>query len=151
MVSFRYGFSRGSACRNLINTFIAAVLKVMAGIKTHSAQLQRLTKRIDSSGRLIGVTTAIYSPSGAYAGIGFAIPVDTVKWVVPELIQQDASPEKIADVTLGMLNDRDRLEKMIAAGKRAEEILGRKLRSNFIDAGPVPHKGINYDKEKGIL
>lgn len=42
---------------------------------------------LDSAGRLIGVNTAIYSPSGAYAGIGFAIPVDTVKWVVPELIQ----------------------------------------------------------------
>lgn len=41
---------------------------------------------LDSSGRLIGVTTAIYSPSGAYAGIGFAIPVDTVAWGVPELI-----------------------------------------------------------------
>jgi hypothetical protein len=40
---------------------------------------------------------------------------------------------------------------MIAAGKRAEEILGRKLRSNFVDAGPVPHRGIRYDKEKGIL
>ena len=42
---------------------------------------------LDSAGRLIGVNTAIYSPSGTYAGIGFAIPVDTVKWVVPELIQ----------------------------------------------------------------
>jgi S1-C subfamily serine protease len=41
---------------------------------------------LDSSGRLIGVNTAIYSPSGTYAGIGFAIPVDVVKWVVPELI-----------------------------------------------------------------
>jgi S1-C subfamily serine protease len=41
---------------------------------------------LDSSGRLMGVNTAIYSPSGAYAGIGFAIPVDTVNWVVPELI-----------------------------------------------------------------
>jgi len=41
---------------------------------------------LDSSGRLIGVNTAIYSPSGAYAGIGFAIPVDTVNWVVPQLI-----------------------------------------------------------------
>jgi len=42
---------------------------------------------LDSSGRLIGVNAAIYSPSGAYAGIGFAIPVDTVQWVVPDLIQ----------------------------------------------------------------
>ncbi len=42
---------------------------------------------LDSQGHLIGVNTAIYSPSGAYAGIGFAIPVDTVKRVVPQLIQ----------------------------------------------------------------
>ena len=41
---------------------------------------------LDSAGRLIGVNTAIYSPSGSYAGIGFAIPVDTVNWVVPQLI-----------------------------------------------------------------
>lgn len=42
---------------------------------------------LDSSGRLIGVNTAIYSPSGASAGIGFSIPVDVVSWVVPELIK----------------------------------------------------------------
>ncbi len=41
---------------------------------------------LDSSGRLIGVNAAIYSPTGAYAGIGFAIPVDTVNRVVPQLI-----------------------------------------------------------------
>ncbi|MCS6925975.1 MAG: trypsin-like peptidase domain-containing protein [Candidatus Binatia bacterium] len=42
---------------------------------------------LDSRGRLIGVNTAIYSPSGAYAGIGFAVPVDTVKRVVPQIIR----------------------------------------------------------------
>lgn len=41
---------------------------------------------LDSAGRLVGVNTAIYSPSGAYAGVGFAIPVDTVRRVVPHLI-----------------------------------------------------------------
>ncbi len=41
---------------------------------------------IDSHGRLIGVNTAIYSPSGANAGIGFSVPVDTVKRLVPQLI-----------------------------------------------------------------
>jgi S1-C subfamily serine protease len=41
---------------------------------------------LNSEGRLIGVNTMIYSPSGASAGIGFAIPVNTVKEVVPELI-----------------------------------------------------------------
>lgn len=42
---------------------------------------------LDSAGRLIGVNTAIYSPSGASAGIGFAIPVDIVNRIVPELIR----------------------------------------------------------------
>jgi S1-C subfamily serine protease len=42
---------------------------------------------LDSAGRLIGVNTAIYSPSGGSAGIGFAIPVDTVNRIVPELIR----------------------------------------------------------------
>ncbi len=42
---------------------------------------------LDGSGRLIGVNTQIVSPSGAYAGIGFAVPVDTVRRVVPQLIQ----------------------------------------------------------------
>ncbi|MFO0774437.1 MAG: trypsin-like peptidase domain-containing protein [Nitrospiraceae bacterium] len=41
---------------------------------------------LDSSGRLIGINTQIMSPSGAYAGIGFAVPVDTVNRIVPELI-----------------------------------------------------------------
>ena len=41
---------------------------------------------LDSAGRLIGVNTAIYSPTGASAGIGFAVPVDTVNRVVPEII-----------------------------------------------------------------
>lgn len=42
---------------------------------------------LNSQGELIGVNTMIYSPSGASAGIGFAIPVNTVKEVVPELIE----------------------------------------------------------------
>ncbi|MEL7061383.1 MAG: trypsin-like peptidase domain-containing protein [Acidobacteriota bacterium] len=41
---------------------------------------------LDSTGRLIGVNTAIYSPSGASAGISFAVPVDTVRRLVPQLI-----------------------------------------------------------------
>jgi len=47
---------------------------------------------LDSAGRLIGVNTAIYSPSGANAGIGFAIPVDVVNRVVPELIRNGRVP-----------------------------------------------------------
>jgi S1-C subfamily serine protease len=49
---------------------------------------------LDSAGRLIGMNTAIYSPSGASAGVGFAVPVDTINRVVPELIAKGhyASP-----------------------------------------------------------
>jgi 2-alkenal reductase len=47
---------------------------------------------LDSAGRLIGVNTAIFSPSGASAGIGFSIPVDVVNRVVPELIRAGRMP-----------------------------------------------------------
>ncbi len=42
---------------------------------------------LDSAGRLIGVNTAIYSPSGGSAGIGFAVPVNEVNRVVPQVIR----------------------------------------------------------------
>ena len=42
---------------------------------------------LDSAGRLIGVNTMIVSPSGAFSGVGFAVPVDTVNQSVPELIR----------------------------------------------------------------
>ncbi len=41
---------------------------------------------LDSAGRLIGINTMIYSMSGSSAGIGFAVPVDTVNMIVPELL-----------------------------------------------------------------
>lgn len=41
---------------------------------------------LDSAGRLIGMNTAIYSPSGTSAGVGFAVPVDTINRVVPQLL-----------------------------------------------------------------
>lgn len=42
---------------------------------------------LDSAYRLIGINTAIYSPTGSYAGIGFAVPVDTINRIVPQLIE----------------------------------------------------------------
>lgn len=47
---------------------------------------------VDSAGRAVGVNTAIIGPSGAFAGIGFAIPIDTVNRVVPELIRRGRAP-----------------------------------------------------------
>ncbi len=64
---------------------------------------------LNSSGQLIGVNTAIYSPSGAYAGIGFSIPVDIVKWAVPQLIQHGKIMRPSIGVELATNNISKRL------------------------------------------
>jgi S1-C subfamily serine protease len=43
---------------------------------------------LDSAGRLIGVNTAIFSPSGTSSGIGFAVPVDTINRIIPQLLAE---------------------------------------------------------------
>jgi S1-C subfamily serine protease len=55
---------------------------------------------LDSAGRLIGITTAIVSPTGAFSGIGFAIPVDTVNSVVPQLIRTGTTEPAALGLTL---------------------------------------------------
>jgi S1-C subfamily serine protease len=55
---------------------------------------------LDSSGRLIGVNTAIHSPSGASAGVGFAVPVDTVNRIVPQIIEFGAPAQPTIGVYL---------------------------------------------------
>ena len=55
---------------------------------------------LDSNGRLIGVNTQIYSPSGASAGIGFSIPVDEVNWVVPDLIKYGEVKRPVLGVSI---------------------------------------------------
>ncbi|MBL8206322.1 MAG: trypsin-like peptidase domain-containing protein [Blastocatellia bacterium] len=42
---------------------------------------------LDSRGRMIGINTMIFSPSGGSVGIGFAVPVDTAKRIIPDIIQ----------------------------------------------------------------
>lgn len=42
---------------------------------------------LDSKGRMIGINTMIYSPSGGSVGIGFAVPVETARRVVPDLLE----------------------------------------------------------------
>jgi S1-C subfamily serine protease len=42
---------------------------------------------LDSAGRVIGINTAIFSPSGTSSGVGFAIPVDTIRRVLPDLLE----------------------------------------------------------------
>ena len=73
----------GRTITSVLNTPIEGVIQTDAAINPGNSGGPLL----DSSGRLIGVNTAIYSPSGANAGIGFAVPVDTVSRIVPQLIQ----------------------------------------------------------------
>lgn len=47
---------------------------------------------LDSAGRLIGVNTAILSGTGSFAGVGFAVPVDTVNRIIPQLIRDGRVP-----------------------------------------------------------
>lgn len=62
---------------------------------------------LDSAGRLIGINTMIYSPTGASAGIGFAVPVDTVNRVVPQLISRGKYIRPGLGITVDdKLNDR---------------------------------------------
>jgi S1-C subfamily serine protease len=75
---------------------------------------------LDSAGRLIGVNTAIYSPSGANAGIGFAMPVDTVNQVVPQLIAHG----RVIRPYLGVRLD-DRLSSVVARRLGVEGVLLR--------------------------
>lgn len=55
---------------------------------------------LDSSGRLIGVNTAILSPTGVSVGIGFAVPVDTVARIVPQLIRYGSEVRPVIGVEL---------------------------------------------------
>jgi len=80
---------------------------------------------LDSSGRLIGVNTAIYSPSGASAGIGFAVPVDTVRRIVPELVEYG----RVVRPALGVGLD-DRLSGYVTKRLGVEGVLIRDVYPN---------------------
>jgi S1-C subfamily serine protease len=74
---------------------------------------------IDSAGRLVGVNTMIYSPSGAYAGIGFAVPVDTINRVVPRIIAYG----RYVRPTLG-IEARDELSRRLIGDQDGVVVLG---------------------------
>jgi len=74
----------GRTIKSMSNRTIEGVIQTDAAINPGNSGGPLL----DGAGRLIGVNTQIVSPSGAYAGIGFAVPVDTVNRIVPELIKQ---------------------------------------------------------------
>ena len=101
---------------------------------------------LDSAGRLIGVNTAIFSPSGAYAGVGFAVPVDTVNRVVPQLISRGRYSRPVLGVSVDaglneMLLRRTGVKGVaIAAVERGSPAAEAGLRAARIDrsGGVVP-------------
>ncbi|KAL3928547.1 MAG: hypothetical protein SGARI_005001 [Bacillariaceae sp.] len=98
---------------------------------------------MDSRGRLIGVNTAIFSPSGGNVGFGFAIPVDTVRRVVNQIIQYG----RVVRPTLGISIVHDRLVKAI------EQQLGRPLEgclvANVVNNSPAFNTGIQASQMSG--
>lgn len=78
-----------------VNRTIETENTVLRGVVQTDAAINRGNSGgplLDGQGRLIGVTTAIYSPTGTSAGVGLAIPVDKVVRVVPVLIEKGRYP-----------------------------------------------------------
>lgn len=73
----------GREIKSLTNRTIKDVIQTDAAINPGNSGGPLLNSR----GELVGVNTAIYSPSGASAGIGFAIPANTLKRIMPRLIE----------------------------------------------------------------
>ena len=85
---------------------------------------------LDSSGRLIGINTAIKSPSGGSAGIGFAVPVDTINQIVPQLLKYG----KVIRPTMGLAIVRDEVA--------AEHHIDGVIVYSVTDGGPAAKAGI---------
>jgi S1-C subfamily serine protease len=97
---------------------------------------------LDSAGRLIGVNTAIYSPSGASAGVGFAVPVDTVNRVIPQLIGRG----KYIRPSLGIEIDQD-INDAITAQLGVKGVVILKVRSGS-PAALAGLKGITVNRDR---
>jgi S1-C subfamily serine protease len=86
---------------------------------------------LDSAGRLVGITTAILSPSGAFAGIGFAIPSDDVNEVVTQLIAHG----KITRPRLGVVMASDQQARQL-------EVTEGVLIVSVVPGGPAAKAGL---------
>eukprot|EP00970_Alexandrium_tamarense_P006981 scaffold1223_cov200-Alexandrium_tamarense.AAC.16 len=91
---------------------------------------------LDSRGRLIGVNMAIYSLSGSSSGIGFSIPVDTVRRVVNQLIRYG----KVVRPTLGVNVAADQVVKSMAMQINKE--LNGVLIVDVVDGSPAEAAGL---------
>ncbi|HEY3515438.1 MAG TPA: trypsin-like peptidase domain-containing protein, partial [Gammaproteobacteria bacterium] len=93
---------------------------------------------IDSAGRLVGINTMIYSPSGAYAGIGFAVPVDTINRVVSRII---AYGEYVRP-TLG-IEARDDVSRQLLGGDEGVVVI------RVVPGSPAARAGLRAAEQTG--
>lgn len=98
---------------------------------------------LDSAGRLIGVNTAIYSPSGAYAGVGFAVPIDTVSRIVPQLIAYG----KVSQPGLGIDIVEDSVARQVGVAEGVL-VLNVDSRGAAARAGVMPTR---YDRDGNVV
>jgi S1-C subfamily serine protease len=98
---------------------------------------------LDSAGRSIGVNTAIYSPSGAYAGVGFAVPIDTVNRIIPQLIAFG----KVIQPGLGVQVVEDSVARQVGI-EEGVLILDVDRRGAAASAGMMPTR---YDSEGNVV
>jgi S1-C subfamily serine protease len=100
---------------------------------------------LDSAGRLIGVNTAIFSPSGASAGVGFAMPVDAVNRVVPLLIARG----KYVRPTLGIEVDEG-LNRIITDSLGVTGVVVLKVAPGSSAAG-VGLRGVRVGRDGSVV
>ena len=98
---------------------------------------------LDSAGRCIGVNTAIYSPSGASAGVGFAVPIDIVNRIVPQVIRYGKDIRPGLDVELA----EDYQTRQLGL-RRGVLVLGVGRESAAAAAGILPTR---YDRYGNIV
>jgi len=101
---------------------------------------------LDSAGRLIGINTAIYSASGQSAGIGFAVPVDTINRIVPQLIEHG----EIVRPVLGVEPFDDQLNATLMRRYGFRGIMLRSVTPG-LGAERVGLRGIEFDRRGGRL
>jgi len=98
---------------------------------------------LDSAGRVIGMDTAIYSPSGASAGIGFAVPIDTINRVVTAVIEHG----KYTSPSLGIETDDD-INDALSERLGVEGVFVLKVDPG----GPAAHTGLHGVRiERGYI
>jgi len=98
---------------------------------------------LDSAGRSIGVNTAIYSPSGASAGVGFAVPIDTVNRIVPQLIAFG----KVIQPGLGIQVVEDSVARQVGIDEGVL-ILDMDRQGAAAKAGMMPTR---YDRDRNVV